>query len=75
MTTGDVDAREYAAASIAAALRVARERAGLTVAELAAKMGKPMGVIADTESGRAPATEAHVLAALAACGLPKDSKP
>jgi transcriptional regulator with XRE-family HTH domain len=69
---GSVDALEYARASIATSLRVAREAANLSQPELAKKLRKSQSMVAGAEAGRIRVSERYVLAVLKACGLPKD---
>jgi len=71
---GSVDAVEYATASIARDLRAAREHAGLSQEQLAAKVKKSQAWVSGTESGRTKASERYVASVLKACGLPKDWK-
>lgn len=68
-------ARYYAEASIARALKVAREHAGFSQDELAAKLGKSQSMVAGAEAGRVRVGEHYVAAVLKACGLPKDWRP
>ncbi len=70
-----MEAIPYARKSIAAALVAARREAGLTVAQLAEKLGKPVAVVTAGESGEESVGETYILAVLKACGLPKDWKP
>lgn len=69
---GCVDAHSLTRQSIAEGVRQAREHAGLTQGELAAKMGKSQTMISQAESGNARVSERYVAAVLKACGLPKD---
>jgi ribosome-binding protein aMBF1 (putative translation factor) len=71
---GAVDAVEYTRRSLGKSLRAAREAAGLSQAELAAKLGKAQPMISGAESGTVRVGERHVSAVLKACGLPKDWK-
>jgi DNA-binding XRE family transcriptional regulator len=72
---GTVDAIEYARGSIGEALRAAREHAGLTQTDLAARLGKSQTLVARAEAGQTSVGERYVAAVLKACGLPKDWKP
>jgi ribosome-binding protein aMBF1 (putative translation factor) len=72
---GTVDAVEYARKGVAADLRVAREEAGLTQAELAEKLGKSQTMVSQAESGNVSVGERYVASVLKACRLPKDWKP
>jgi ribosome-binding protein aMBF1 (putative translation factor) len=70
-----VDAIEFTRMSIASDLRAAREKAGLTQAQLAKKMGKSQTLISSAESGTKSVGARYVAAALEACGLPKNWSP
>jgi ribosome-binding protein aMBF1 (putative translation factor) len=69
---GNVDALAFAGATIAANLRLARETAGLSQVELAAKLGKSQGMVSSAESGTMRFGEKYIRAVLEACGLPED---
>lgn len=69
---GTVDAVAYARASLAADLKAAREKAGISQAELAARLGKSQPMIARAESGDTRVGSRYVAAVLKACGLPAD---
>jgi DNA-binding XRE family transcriptional regulator len=69
-TAKTVDAHAFVRQSIAVDLRAAREQAGLTQAELAAKMGKSQTMVSQAESGTARISERYVHTVLKACGLP-----
>jgi ribosome-binding protein aMBF1 (putative translation factor) len=71
---GTVDAIEYARGSIASDLRIAREHAGLTQVDLAAKLRKSQTMVARAEAGHVSIGERYIAAVLKACGLPKDWK-
>jgi len=71
---GSVDAVEFANAAIAADLRAAREKAGLSQPELAKKLRKSPSMVSGVEAGRVRVGERYVAAVLKACGLPKDWK-
>jgi ribosome-binding protein aMBF1 (putative translation factor) len=64
---GSVDALAFADESIAKSLREARTKAGLTQAELAAKLGKSQSLVARAESGGMVVGVKYVDAALKAC--------
>ena len=70
--TGSVDAVEYARASIGAALKAAREHAGLTQAELARALRKSQPMISGAESGTISVSDRYVKAVLKACDRPED---
>lgn len=69
---GSVDAVEYARASIGATLRAAREKAGLSQVELAARMGKSQPMISGAEGGSISVSERYIATVLKACRLPPD---
>ncbi len=71
---GAVDAVEYGRKSLGRSLRAARETAGLTQGELAAKLGKTQPMVSGAESGAVRVGEKYVASVLEACGLPKDWK-
>jgi|GEM_PF-1204266 len=68
---GAVDAAAYARGSIAKTLKAAREKAGLTQADLAQKLGKSQPMISGAENGKISVSERYVAAVLRACKLPK----
>jgi ribosome-binding protein aMBF1 (putative translation factor) len=72
---GTVDALEYADAAISRNLRAAREKAGLTQADLAEKLGKSQAMVSQAEAGKVSVGERYVATVLKACGLPKDWRP
>jgi hypothetical protein len=72
---GSVEASAYVRASVAEGLRSAREAAGLTQGELAAKLGKSQTLVSQAEGGHERVGVRYVAAVLKACGLPKDWKP
>jgi|SRR5690606_33785185 len=72
LPAGTVDAHMFVRESIARDLRAARDHAGLTQAELAARMRKSQTMISQAESGTARISERYVKAVLKACGLPDD---
>lgn len=55
-------------------LESARQHAGLSHAELAAKLGTTELRVADLETGLWHVSEAYALSVLRACGLPDDWK-
>lgn len=69
---GTVDAVEVAQRAVAEGLRKAREAAGLTQAELAARLKKSQPMVSGAESGRVRVGVGYVKAVLKACGLPPD---
>ncbi len=69
---GAVDALAYGRSSIGKTLRAAREKAGLTQAELAQKLGKSQPMVSGAESGTINVSERYAAAVLRACKLPKD---
>ncbi len=69
---GSVDAVAFARSSIGETLKQARKHAGLTQAELAAKLKKSQPMISGAEGGTISVSERYVAAVLKACGLPKD---
>jgi hypothetical protein len=71
---GAVEAVAFARKAIGEDLRVARETAGLTQAELAKKLGKTQPMVSGAESGTIRVGERYVAAVLKACGLPKTWK-
>lgn len=72
---GSVEAVPFARASIGDDLKAARQQAGLTQADLAAKLKKSQPMISGAESGTISVSERYVAAVLKACKLPKDWKP
>lgn len=71
---GAVDAVDLAQRTVAEGLRRAREAAGLTQAELAARLKKSQPMVSGAESGRVRVGAGYVKAVLKACGLPPDWK-
>jgi ribosome-binding protein aMBF1 (putative translation factor) len=69
---GAVDAVAYGQRSIGKTLRAAREKAGLTQAELAEKLRKSQPMVSGAESGKISVSERYVTAVLKACKLPKN---
>jgi ribosome-binding protein aMBF1 (putative translation factor) len=72
---GSVDALAFADKAIGKSLRDARTKAGLTQAELAAKLGKSQSLVARAESGDMVVGEKYMDAALKACRTAKPKKP
>ena len=66
------NARKVLRSSIGASLRDARETAGLTQVQLAAKLRVTQPMVAAAESGKGRVAERYVARVLKACGLPKD---
>jgi hypothetical protein len=71
---GSVEAGPFLRGEIAADMRAARESAGLSQPELAAKLRKSQSMVAGVEAGRIAAGARYVAAVLRACKLPKDWK-
>lgn len=69
---GSVDAIHHAEAEISGNLRRAREAAGLTQEELAARLGKSQAMVSGAENGRVRVSSRYVAAVLKACDLPED---
>lgn len=69
---GAVDAASYARDSIGKTLRAAREKAGLTQAELAQKLKKSQPMVSGAESGKISVSERYVASVLKACKLPSN---
>lgn len=67
---GAVDALDFGRRTVAESLRRAREAAGLTQVELAARLGKSQPMVSGAESGRVRVGAGYVKAVLEACGLP-----
>jgi DNA-binding transcriptional regulator YiaG len=67
---GAVDAIAFAQKSIAADLKVARETAGLSQGQLAAKLKVSQPMVSSVESGRVRAPVGYVEKVLKACTLP-----
>jgi ribosome-binding protein aMBF1 (putative translation factor) len=55
-------------------LKAAREHAGFTQAELAAKLKKSQATVSGSESGKIRVSEKYVAKLLKVCGLPSDWK-
>jgi len=71
VNTEVVDAVAFVHWSVAKALKAAREKAGLTQAELARRLGVTQPMVSGAESGAIHVTERHVGALLRACKLPR----
>ena len=69
---GCVEAIAYSRAVMADGMREAREAAGLTQEELAARIRRPVEKVAKIEAAEWSASEGHVREVLRACGLPED---
>jgi len=67
-----LDALEFTLASLGHDLRVAREYAGLTQAELAKKLKKAQTTVSQSEAGKIRVGEAYVAKLLRVCGLPEN---
>lgn len=67
-------ARQSVRDGIARDLRKAREHAGLTQAELAAKLKKSQAMVRGAENGTVKTGWPYAKAVLKACGLPEDWK-
>lgn len=67
-----VEAMPALLASLGRDLRAAREHAGLTQRELAAKLGKAQTTVSQSEKGAIRVSDDYVAALLRACELPKD---
>lgn len=73
--TNAVDAATFGRETLGRNLRQARESAGLTQEELAARLRKSQPMVSGAESGRVKVGAAYVKAVLRACGLPNDWAP
>ena len=69
-----VDAVAFGTESLGRSLRVARETAGLTQAELAKKLRRSQSMVSSAETGTVRVGERYAAAVLRACGLPGDWK-
>ncbi|GAC1572423.1 MAG: hypothetical protein NVS3B20_04310 [Polyangiales bacterium] len=65
-----VDALEFVQSSLGRNLRAAREHAGFTQAQLAAKLKKAQTTVSGSESGKTRVSAAYVAKVLKVCGLP-----
>jgi DNA-binding transcriptional regulator YiaG len=74
-TGAEVEALSFAQQALGESLRLAREAAGLTQAELATRLKKSQPMVSGAESGRVRVGAAYVKAVLRACDLPPDWKP
>lgn len=68
------EAAEYAMAALGRDLKAAREHAGLSQVELAAKLKKAQATVSGSENGRIRVGAAYVRKVLKVCGLPEDWK-
>ena len=66
---GEVDAVAFAREAIGRDLRAARERAGLTQAELAKRLRRSQAMVSAAENGAMRVGERYVKAVLRACGV------
>lgn len=76
LTAGDgaVEALPFALGELGRSLKAAREHAGFTQAELAAKLKKSQATVSGSESGKIRVSEKYVAKLLKVCGLPADWK-
>lgn len=70
-----VDAAAFGMQSLGGSLRLAREAAGLTQAELAKKLRRSQSMVSSAETGTVRVGQRYVAAVLRACSLPEDWKP
>mgnify|MGYP003513477217 FL=1 len=70
-----VDAVAFGMQSLGRSLRLAREAAGLTQAELAKKLRRSQSMVSSAETGTVRVGQRYAAAVLRACGLPEDWKP
>jgi DNA-binding XRE family transcriptional regulator len=73
--SGAVNAVTFGMESIGRSLRLAREAAGLTQAELAKRLRRSQSMVSSAETGSVRIGERYVAAVLRACKLPEDWKP
>lgn len=71
-TSGTVDAISFGLTALGRTLKAARERAGLTQAELAKKLKKAQATVSGSESGKIRVSSKYVAKVLKVCGLPDD---
>ena len=71
---GSCDAIAWSLAVIADGMRSAREAAGLTQEELAARLRRPLKKIVKTEAAEWEASVGHINQVLRVCGLPPSWK-
>lgn len=69
-----VDAVAFGMQSLGRSLRLARETAGLTQAELAKKLRRSQSMVSSAETGTVRVGERYAAAVLRACRLPADWK-
>lgn len=70
-----IDAVPFGMQSVGRSLRLAREAAGLTQAELAKKLRRSQSMVSSAETGTVRVGQRYVAAVLKACGLPEEWKP
>lgn len=68
------DAVSFGMQALGRSLRLAREKAGLTQAELARKLRRSQSMVSSAETGTVRVGERYAAAVLRACGLPADWK-
>jgi DNA-binding XRE family transcriptional regulator len=73
--TGTLEAIALVRRTVGQTLRAARERAGLTHAELAREIGEKPSLVIAAEQGKASVSAQYAPTVLRACGLSKDWKP
>ncbi len=71
---GAENAVAFGMRSLGRSLRLAREKAGLTQAELAKKLRRSQSMVSSAETGTVRVGERYAAAVLRACGLPADWK-
>jgi DNA-binding XRE family transcriptional regulator len=70
-----VDAVAFGMESLGGSLRLAREEAGLTQAELAKRLRRSQSMVSSAETGTVRIGQRYVAAVLRACKLPEDWRP
>jgi len=75
MPADAVDAVAFGMRALGRSLRLAREEAGYTQAELAKKLRRSQSMVSSAETGTLRVGQRYVLSVLAACRLPEDWKP
>lgn len=75
LPTDTVDAVAFGMRTLGRSLRLAREEAGYTQAELAKKLRRSQSMVSSAETGTLRVGQRYVLSVLAACRLPEDWKP
>jgi len=73
--SGAVNAVTFGMESLGRSLRLAREEAGLTQAELAKRLRRSQAMVSSAETGTVRIGQRYVAAVLRACKLPEDWKP